>query len=270
MECEYAMYDRIILLAFDIEKHFEDKYSVVKLWYHFNKNNIERRYVKPYVIKFKLTEKRNIDEQNDNVENYTEYKWSLEDIYNNLHFIPLFYIDCFNSAQYGCVDINDTVYAIKDTNRISDLLSYEDISYEFELRNGHHTINDTIIDTVTNTLTKHNIHYTIHIEDDIKRYISIYGIYEEMEPNYKIIISLDGREYKDTGYTIVPVPVEYQPYYSLGKFKLFNRVHVNIPNDEHLALIYKCPDCKANVICNWLSIHGTTCPYCDNMIKISA
>ena len=103
---------------------------------------------------------------------------------------------------------------------------------------------------------------------EIKKYISVYGIYQECEPLYKINISLDGKSYDDTGYCITPEPIEFKPYVSIGKFKMFDKRNIRLPNDEHLALITKCLDCGASIICDWLNLKGTVCPYCHEVTKL--
>lgn len=103
---------------------------------------------------------------------------------------------------------------------------------------------------------------------EIKKYISVYGIYQECEPSYKINISLDGKSYDDTGYCITPEPIEFKPYVSIGKFKMFDKRNIRLPNDEHLALITKCLDCGASIICDWLNLKGTRCPYCNEVTKL--
>ena len=250
----------------DIENAFGENWIIEKLYFHFNKNSIEGKYVKPYVIKFIINEK----DENNKVINREEHKWSLGDIYENLDVIPLYVMRCFPKTIYGVIDINDKVFPISsDSEALSQLLPYEDLSYEFEVKHGSIVIDEVITSELEKILKENNIEYSIVTStDSTPKYISVYGNYEDSEPSYKINISLDGKCYNETGFCVSPEPVDYTPYKSLGKFKFFSGKIVDVPNDEHLALITKCPECEATVICDWLCLKGTRCPYCDSSIKL--
>lgn len=293
-----VIYNKILLLSMDIENVFGDTWVIEKMYVYFNKNFVEGKCIKPYAIKFIIKQLGSDD--NHTILQTEEYKWSLEDIYNKLNMIPLYLIKKYPTTNYGFVDINDNVYPISDIQKVSHLQQYEDTSYEFEVRNGSIVINDLVISEIENILKKHDISYEIitttkvsnaptnknrfqsgvetkHSEEneqsgenihEIKKYISVYGIYEECEPSYKINISLDGKSYDDTGYCITPEPIEFKPYTSIGKFKMFDKRNIRLPNDEHLALITKCSDCGASIICDWLNLKGTRCPYCKEVTKL--
>lgn len=280
-----VIYNKLLLLSIDIENVFGEDWVIEKIYFHFNKNSIEGKYVKPYVIKFiinKIEKDKDYDkslngELHNNIVQTEEYKWSLDDIYNKLHFIPLYLIKCYPKSIYGVIDINDKMYAISNTNSISQLLPYEDISYEFEVKHGSIIINELIVADIEKILNEHDIKFEIitnknQDSDDeqnvIKKYISVYGVYDDCMPSYKINISLDGKSYGDSGYCITPEPINFKPYTSIGKFKLFSGKSVNAPNDEHLALITKCKVCDANIICDWLNLKGTRCPYCDSLNQL--
>ena len=281
-------YNRLLLLAIDIENVFGVNHTINKLYFHFNGNSIEGKFVKPYVIKFILTYN---DE--DTGENYTEeYKWSLEDIYDCLEYIPLYVLKGYPKTTYAVIDINDDVFPISNTKSISSLLPYEDISYTFEVKHGSVIINEALISEIERILTDNNIEYKVMSTDvdgkvdgkvddqgltatsatisstTMKKYLIVYGPYDDTEPSYNIIISLDGKTYDKSGYCISPEPIEFKPYQSIGKFKLFSGKTVGVPNDEHLALITKCNMCEANIICAWLNFKGTKCPYCDTQIVL--
>lgn len=276
-----VFYDKLLLFSMDIENVFGENWIVEKLYFHFNKNSIEGKFVKPYVIKFIINQH---DEEN-NIVKKEEHKWSLGDIYEKMEIIPLYILKGFPNTDYGVVDINDKVFPISsNTEALSQLLPYEDISYNFEVKHGSIRIDEVVISEVEKMLKDNGIEYSIvtSTPDEVKqndedlspppslppKYISVYGVYEECEPEYKINISLDGRSYNETGYCISPEPVDYKRYKSIGKFKYFSKKTVSVPNDEHLALITKCPDCEASVICDWLSLKGTPCPYCQRLIKL--
>lgn len=303
-----VIYNKLLLLSMDIENVFGDGWVVEKLYFHFNKNSIEGKYIKPYVIKFIIHQR----DENEKIINTEEHKWGLNDLYEHLNIIPLYLIKYLPKSTYGVIDITDKIFPINNTELISPLLPFEDISYEFEYNHGSIIIDEVVISELEKLLTENNIKYEIkttntdeHPKDvepkgeasecpkdveakgeasetnehssDVKpkceaderpKYISVYGEYEECEPSYKINISLNGKSYNDTGFCISPEPVDYRPYKSVGKFKFFSGKIVDAPNDEHLALITKCPDCEANVICDWLSLKGTRCPYCDSIIKL--
>ena len=288
-------YNKMLIFSMDIENVFGKNWIIEKLYFHFNKNSIEGKYVKPYVIKFTINKIENEDKLNEDIRNNIiqteECKWSLEDIYNKLNFIPLYLIKCYPKSTYGIIDINDKMYTIFNTDLISQLLQYEDISYEFEVKHGSIIINELIVAELEKILNENNIEFEIitnkhkdnqcvgpfgpearsAVEDEeniIKKYISVYGVYDDCEPSYKINISLDGKTYDSTGYCISPEPINFKPYVSIGKFKSFSGKSVGIPNDEHLALITKCKLCDANIICDWLNLNGTRCPYCDNINQL--
>lgn len=283
MTCKYkcVVYNKLLLFSMDVENVFGSNWVIEKLYFHFNKNSIEGKYVKPYVIKFTINEiEKNEDDRNTIIQT-KEYKWSLEDIYNKLNFIPLYLIKCYPKSTYGIIDINDKMYTINNTNSISQLLPYEDISYEFEVKNGSIIINELVITKLERILNDNNIKFEVitnkhkdnpnadkEEQNVIKKYISVYGVYDDCEPSYKINISLDGKTYDNTGFCISPEPIDFKPYISIGKFRLFSGKSVGIPNDEHLALITKCKLCDANIICDWLNLNGTRCPYCGNINQL--
>ena len=283
MTCKYkcVTYNKLLLFSMDIENVFGSDWVIEKLYFHFNKNSIEGKYVKPYVIKFTINKiEKNEDDRNAIIQT-EECKWSLEDIYNKLNFIPLYLIKCYPKSTYGIIDINDKMYTIFNTDLISQLLPYEDISYEFEVKNGSIIINELIITELERILNENNIEFEVvtnkhkdnpNIDEEeqnvIKKYISVYGVYDDCEPSYKINISLDGKTYDNTGFCIYPEPIDFKPYMSIGKFRLFSGKSVGIPNDEHLALITKCKLCDANIICDWLNLNGTCCPYCGNINQL--
>ena len=257
---ECIVYNKLLLLSMDIENVFGNDCVIEKLYFHFNRSSVNGKYIKPYAIKFIINKDKEI----------TEYKWSLADIYENMNIIPLYIIKSIPKTNYGIVDINDKVYPVANTELLSRILPLEDISYEFEVKHGSIIIDDVIISKLESILTENNIEYDVHYSSDnkTKKYMSIYGTYEECDPSYKIIASLDGRNYIDSGFCISPEPIDYKPYKSIGKFKYFSGKIVDIPNDEHLALITKCPECEANIICDWLSLKGTKCPYCDSIVTL--
>lgn len=261
-----VIYNKILLLSMDIETAFGDDYVIEKMYVYFNKNFVEGKYIKPYAIKFILNQ-LDPDDSNRKILQSEEYKYSLEDIYDALGIIPLYLIKSYPKTNYGFVDINDNVYPISDVQKVSHLKQYEDDSYEFEVRNGSIIINELVIAEIENILKENKISYEI-INEPTKKYISVYGIYKETEPSYKINISLDGKSYDDTGYCITPEPIEFKPYTSIGKFRMFNKRSIGLPNDEHLALITKCSDCGASIICDWLNLRGTYCPYCHEITKL--
>lgn len=273
----------------DIENAFGDDWSIEKLYFHFNKNSLEGKYVKPYVIKFIIHQK----DKNGKIVDTDDCKWSLKDIYDNLNSIPLYLIRGLPKSTYGVVDITDKIYPINNEEVLAPILPYEEMSYKFEYEFGSIAISDVIISEVEKMLKGGGIEFSIvgeggdgemvevgcvdggegepqqpQPQPKIKKYISIYGKYEDCDPSYKIYVSLDGKSYGETGYCISPEPIDYTPYKSIGKFKLFSGKTVDAPNDEHLALITKCPDCDAKVICDWLSLKGTKCPYCGTKIMI--
>lgn len=271
-------YNKLLLLSMDIENTFGEQWVIEKIYFHFNKNSIEGKYVKPYVIKFVINElkdtKLSDKELHKNIIKTEEHKWSLEDLYNKLNFIPLYLIKYYPKSTYGIIDINDKLFSVVNTNILSQLLHYEDISYEFEVNHGSIIINELIVSELERLLKEHNIGYEIIStlssdgKQNIKRRMLVYGTYDDCEPSYKIIISLDGKICNETGFCITPEPIDFKPYSSIGKFKIFSGKSVGIPNDEHLALITTCKLCDAPIICDWLNLKGTRCPYCDNINQL--
>ena len=293
-----AIYNKLLLFSMDIENAYGDDWSIEKLYFHFNKNSLEGKYIKPYMVKFIIHQR----DKNGKIVDTEDCKWSLKDIYDNLNTIPLYLIRGLPKSTYGVVDITDKIYPVNNEEVLAPILPYEEMSYKFEYEFGSIAISDVIISEVEKMLTDGGIEFSIVGEDGdgeevvkvmnvdgcehgecehsgeqqpqqlqqpkIKKYISIYGKYEDCEPSYKIYVSLDGKSYAESGYCVSPEPIDYTPYKSIGKFKLFSKKTVDAPNDEHLALITKCSECGANVICDWLSLKGTKCPYCGTTITI--
>ena len=261
---KYITYNKILILSFDIENSFGPDWCIEKIWFSFNSSVIDGNRVKPCLIKFKINEIKNGD-----IIKTEEYEWTIEDIYNKLNFIPLYIIPKDPSGVYGAFDINDKLYGITNRESIEKLKNYEDAAYKFERTSGMISINEELVEQLLKILNENGIGYEVEKTDDgTCKSIMIYSIYQDCEPSYKIIVSLDGRVRNDLGYCVSPELIKFSNYQSIGKFKVFSNHTVNMPNDEHLALITKCPCCEANIICDWLNFKGTECPYCAKKIVL--
>lgn len=261
---KYITYSKILILSFDIENLFGPNWCIEKILFSFNKSTIEGNRVKPCLIKFKINEV-----EGGSIIKSEEYEWTIENIYNELNFIPLYIIPRYPSSNYGAFDINDNLYSITNKASIEKLKNYEDDAYKFEITNGMISINEELVEQLLKILNENEIGYEVEKPDgENYKSIIIYSIYQDCEPMYKITVSLDGRVRNNLGYCITPELIKFSNYQSIGKFKVFNNHTVNMPNDEHLALITKCPCCEANIICDWLNFKGTECPYCAEKIVL--
>lgn len=262
------VYTNMLLLTIDIENSLKNvNVSIDKFYFHFIKYNVESSHARPYFIKFNT-----IDKVTGTTE---EYKWTAKEMYEILKFIPLYRIYNNITAEFNTIDINDKLYPLSDPISIEKLREFERKSYDYELKHNGIIVSVEILNKIESLLQLYEVGYEVHYakyedessssDEQYPSYIVVYKDYAETAPSYNIIISLDNRPHNDTGYCISPNPIEFSQFASIGVFKTFGDSYVNIPSEDHIAVITACDECEAPIICDWLQLKGTKCPYCDTM-----
>lgn len=282
-------YSNMLLLTIDVENALRKvNLTIEKFFFYFLRYNVECSYAKPYFIKFITVDKETGEKE--------EHKWTMREMCEFLRFVPLYKMCNRIETEYNAVDINDKLFQLRDENTMVKLKEMERKSYKYELKHGNVIVSVEILKKIEEMLQFYGVGYSIHYErlggngeggsegegnerhdgadggdsdgDSDMQYPSHMVVYEEYEgvkPSYNVVISLDNRLHVDKGFCISPEPVEYSQFMAVGVFKYFNNSYVDIASEEHIAVITSCDECEAPMICDWMSLKGTKCPYCDMM-----
>lgn len=281
-------YSNMLLLTIDVENALRKvNLTIEKFFFYFLRYNVECSYAKPYFIKFITVDKETGEKE--------EHKWTMREMCEFLRFVPLYKMCNRIETEYNTVDINDKLFQLRDENTMVKLKEMERKSYEYELKHGNVIVSVEILKKIEEMLQFYGVGYSIHYArmggsegacegegnerhdgadgrdsdgDSDMQYPSHMVVYEEYEgvkPSYNVVISLDNRLHVDKGFCISPEPVEYSQFMAVGVFKYFNNSYVDIASEEHIAVITSCDECEAPMICDWMSLKGTKCPYCDMM-----
>ena len=233
------------LLAFDVENCLDKMnsssiHTIRKLFFYFNKSSIEGKYAKPFSLKFFLDD--------------SDQTWTLQDIYSNLSFIPLFLITTNSiSSDFNYIDIFNKIYPIKKSESINKLKPLDDSAYDFEVNFGSKLVPHDVIDSLCELIETYEIEYSIN-----DQFITLYP----EDAKYNVQIALNGKINKENKYEITPHIKVYDGKQTLGKFDMFNGKSTPIPNDDNLAIIHTCKKCHKNFLVNWWT-KSTPCPYCS-------
>lgn len=277
-------YSNMLLLTIDVENALKKvDLTIEKFFFHFLRYNVECSYAKPYFIKFTTVDKETGEKE--------EHKWTMREMCEYLRFVPLYKMCNRIETEYNAVDINDKLFPLRDENSTAKLKEMERESYEYELKHGNVIVSVEILKKIEEMLEYYGIGYKIQYirmgeggnESEVEgerdgvsesegdsdmqypSHMIVYDEYEGVKPSYNVVISLDNRLHVDKGFCISPEPVEYSQFMAVGVFKYFDNAYVEIASEEHIAVLTSCDECEAPMICDWMSLKGTRCPYCDMM-----
>lgn len=240
---EPKIYIHMLEVAFPFETALN--VTIKSIFFHFNRAAITNRLAKPYMIVF-------------NTLDGEKYRLSLKDIVETIHHIPMYSLTKFPATEYALININDQVVGIApNDSKLPTLKSYEAQSNEYEDNHGTNAIDVEIVEQAIDVLADNGIDFNEN--DDA---LSIY----DSSASYHILIPKAYKTLKTTGYCITPEPHEFVSAPSVGKFTFFNNSEVSQPTEYHFGIIRECPKCQKNIICDWQSFEGTTCPYCGNVV----